>query len=190
MRTDSQIETERLIIRHWTLSEDDRAFFHFILSDETVRHFYPSRKDRQQADELLEGLVEKDSDSGLKWGVACLKASGRPVGFTGLGSVTYDTPFSPCVEIGWLYHPDVWGQGLATEAGIALLKHGFEDHGLDQIVAFAVHNNRPSIAVMERIGLLKVEDGGFDHPGVGDSHPHLKRHVLYSLTAGDWKAQQ
>ncbi len=190
MRTDSQIVTERLIIRHWTLSEEDRGFFHFILSDETVRRFYPTRKDRQQADLLLENLVENETDAGLKWGVACLKESGQPVGFTGLSSVAYKIPCSPCVEIGWLYHPDVWGQGLATEAGIALLKHGFEDHGLDQIVAFAVQNNLPSIAVMERIGLFEVNNGDFDHPGVPDSHPHLKRHVLYTLSAQQWKSQQ
>lgn len=28
----------------------------------------------------------------------------------------------------------------------------------------------------------------FDHPGVPDSHPHLKRHVFYRLKRADWQA--
>ena len=189
MKVDRELETERLIIRHFTLSDEDRNFFHFINSDEVVRQFYVTRMTREMADEILEGFVLNDSATGLKWGVACLKSSGQPIGFTGLGAVEYDTPFTPCVEIGWLYHPDVWGQGYATEAGAALLKHAFEDVGLDEVVAFAVHNNHPSVAVMNRLGMSKVEGGDFDHPKVPDSHAHLQRHVLYSMSAADWKDQ-
>ena len=69
------------------------------------------------------------------------------------------------------------------------MPHAFEHAGLDEIVAFAVHNNHPSIAVMKRLGMLHVEDGDFDHPKVPDSHAHLQRHVLYSMRAEDWKDQ-
>mgnify|MGYP003701007531 CR=1 FL=1 len=30
----------------------------------------------------------------------------------------------------------------------------------------------------------------FDHPAVPDTHPGLKRHVLYRLSRADWKARQ
>ena len=189
MKTDTELETERLIIRHFTLSDDDRNFFHFINSNEIVRQFYVTRMSREKADEILEAFVLNDSTSGLKWGVASLKSSGQPIGFTGLGAVEYETPFTPCVEIGWLYNPDFWGQGYATEAGQALLEHGFEDVGLNEIVAFAVHNNNPSISVMNRLGMKKVEGGDFDHPKVPDSHADLQRHVLYSMSSEDWKDQ-
>mgnify|MGYP001175529864 CR=1 FL=1 len=35
----------------------------------------------------------------------------------------------------------------------------------------------------------QVEGGDFDHPRVPDSHPHLRRHVLYRLTRADWLAR-
>lgn len=189
MKTGTQLETDRLILRHWTLSEEDREFFHFINSDAAVRKYYVTRMDRDKANEILEKIVLSDSESGFKWSVACLKTNGQPVGYTGLGAVNYDTPFSPCIEIGWLYDPKFWGQGFATEAGHTLLKHGFEDAGLNEIVAFAVHDNDASVAVMQRIGMKRVPDGEFDHPAVPDSHSHLRRHVLYSLSVQAWRDQ-
>jgi len=30
----------------------------------------------------------------------------------------------------------------------------------------------------------------FDHPGIPDSHPALKRHVLYRLLRQDWQARK
>lgn len=189
MKTGTELETERLILRPWSLSEEDRKFFHFILSDAEVRRFYVTRLSRQEADEKLEELVETHDQHDIEWGAACLKSTGQPIGMTGLAHVDYETPFTPCVEIGWLYDPKVWGQGFATEAGSALLRQGFEEVGLNEIVAFAVHNNHASTAVMERIGMARVEDGDFDHPKVPDSHAHLQRHVLYKVSAQQYMDQ-
>ena len=189
MKTNAPIETERLILRPWTLSEQDRAFFHFIHSDPEVRRFYVTKMTREQADEKIEAAVRGYAETDVDWGVACLKATGEPIGVTGLGHVDYETPFTPCVEIGWLYDPKCWGQGFATEAGKALLRQGFEEVGLSKVVAFAVHNNHPSIAVMKRIGMHHVEQGDFDHPMVPDSHAHLQRHVLYTISAEQWRDQ-
>ena len=189
MKTDTELETERLILRPWTLSQRDREFFHFILSDATVRRFYVTKLDRHEADKRIEKLVASLGDTELEWGAACLKSTGQPVGITGLAHVSYETSFTPCVEIGWLYDPEFWGRGLATEAGKALIQHGFEDAGLEEIVAFAVQDNHASVSVMQRIGMERVEDGEFDHPGVPDSHAHLKRHVLYNISADNWRDQ-
>ena len=112
MKTDTSIETDRLILRPWTLSQEDRNFFHFIHSDPEVRRFYVTRMTRQQADEKIEQAVEGYAETDVDWGVACLKSTGEPVGVTGLGHVHYDTPFTPCVEIGWLYNPSIGGKGL------------------------------------------------------------------------------
>jgi RimJ/RimL family protein N-acetyltransferase len=69
-----------------------------------------------------------------------------------------------------------------------MLAYGFGTLGLNQIVSFAAHNNVRSTTVMERIGMHRVGDGDFDHPNVPDTHPHLKRHVLYRLTAAEWRS--
>ena len=33
-------------------------------------------------------------------------------------------------------------------------------------------------------------EADFDHPTVPESHPHLKRHVLYRLPRADWQARK
>jgi RimJ/RimL family protein N-acetyltransferase len=59
------------------------------------------------------------------------------------------------VEIGWHFHPDSWGRGLATEAATALLARGFGD-GLDEIWAVTTLDNDRSAAVCRRIGMRLV----------------------------------
>ncbi len=187
MKAGTQLETDRLIIRHWTLSPSDRAFFHYINSNAIGRKFYPTRLDRTAADQRLEELVAMSATRDLIWAVALLKDTGQAIGYTGLSRIRFERNFSADVEIGWQFDPNHWGQGYATETAKALLQHGFSDVGLDEIVAFAVHDNHASVAVMRRIGMQEVENGAFDHPPVPDSHPHLKHHVLYAITRSQWR---
>jgi RimJ/RimL family protein N-acetyltransferase len=56
-------------------------------------------------------------------------------------------------EIGWWLARAWWGQGLATEAARVALTDGFERAGLNRIVAVALAANRPSIHVMEKLGM-------------------------------------
>ncbi len=175
------LETNRLVIRPWTLSNSDRTVFHRIMSDELVRKFYVTRLTRTKADTLLEKIVEEFPEDGLDWQVACLKSSGEPIGYTGLTHVTYDLPFTPCIEIGWLFLPEFWGNGYATEAAKQILQHGFDHHGLEEVVAFAAHNNYASIAVMEKLGMHKEIGADFEHPGIPDTFGHLNPQVLYRV---------
>lgn len=75
-----------------------------------------------------------------------------------------------------------------TEAALALLDHGFGERALGEIISFAVATNTRSTAVMRRIGMQPDPRRDFDHPGVPDTHPHLKRHVLYAVTERQWRA--
>jgi RimJ/RimL family protein N-acetyltransferase len=46
-----------------------------------------------------------------------------------------------------------WGQGLATEAARAVLRHGFEHCGLTRIVAATDPPNQASVRVLEHLGM-------------------------------------
>ena len=46
-----------------------------------------------------------------------------------------------------------WGEGLATEAAGAVIRHGFGKLGLDRIVAGADTQNAASLRVMEKAGM-------------------------------------
>lgn len=60
------------------------------------------------------------------------------------------------------------------------MRFGFEELGLDEIIAFTVPANMRSRRVMERLGMTHDPADDFDHPNVPDGP--LKRHVLYRLS--------
>lgn len=58
-------------------------------------------------------------------------------------------------ELGYWIGRPYWGQGLATEAARAVLRHGFETLGLHRIhAAYFAHNPR-SGRVMEKLGMRR-----------------------------------
>ncbi|MDP2121338.1 MAG: GNAT family N-acetyltransferase [Hoeflea sp.] len=185
MRLGALLTTPRLRIRSWDDTEADRAFFHRVGSDEAMLEFYPFRRSRSEADELFDLMRARTSDNGFGWAVAEDRETGAALGFTGLARIRDEGVIGAGVEIGWRYVPEAWGKGLASEAARALLAHGFDEMGLARIVAFAVTTNLASIAVMRRIGMAARPDLDFDHPGVPDTMPHLKRHAFYEMHAGD-----
>lgn len=175
------LETDRLVLRNWI--DSDRDLFREIFSDPKVMEFFPYRRSHREADEIMErvrGLIERD---GIGFFAMALKDTDEPIGFCGMSPTSLE-PALPkdTIEIGWRLATRFWGNGYVTEAARALLDFGFSTMGYGEIVSFAVAGNRRSTAVMERIGMRRDESGDFDHPRVPDTHPHLKRHVLYRLT--------
>ncbi|ABE50190.1 GNAT family N-acetyltransferase [Methylobacillus flagellatus] len=69
------------------------------------------------------------------------------------------------------------------------MRIGFEELGLEEIVAFATAENRRSIALMERLSMRQDIAGSFDHPAVADI-PRLRPHVLYRLRLHRWRQAQ
>ena len=183
------LRTPRLLLRNW--EERDRALFFRINSDETVMRYFPVRRSRAESDALMDRLRTGIAETGHGFCAAELLATGECIGFIGLNRVNAIPGLEPgTVEIGWRLAPEFWGKGYVTEATEELFAQGFDRLGLDEIVAFAVADNSRSIAVMKRIGMHRDVEGDFDHPAVPDSHPHLKRHVLYRLSKTDWHARE
>lgn len=178
--------TERLVIRNW--EDRDRDLFYEINSDDMVMNFFPMRRSRTEADALFDVIRDKITRTGLGFPAVALRESGEVIGFTGLND-KYSADIKPegTPEIGWRMAVRYWGKGYASEAARAMVDLAFNERNYDQVVAFAVANNHRSTAVMERIGMNRDFTGDFDHPSIPDTHPHLKRHVLYRLNRADWQ---
>ena len=131
------------------------------------------------------------AENGFSFSALQRKEDGALIGICGLhrGGLA---PLFPeeTVEIGWRLLPDYWGKGYVSEAARACLAHGFEAQGLDEIVAFAVHDNYRSLAVMERIGMRHAAQRDFEHPGIDDRFSHLRPHRTYAISRRDWLAAQ
>jgi len=183
------MRTERLILRNW--EDRDRELFHRINSDEQVMEFFPFRRDRASADARMDEVRAWIDEDGYGFAAAEIAATGECIGFVGLsGTEDIDVLPAGTIEIGWRLALEFWGKGYVTEASEAWLAFGFETLGLGEIVSFAVENNRRSTAVMERLGMTADPSADFDHPGIPDSHPTLKRHVFYRLSRADWEQRK
>ncbi|MDI7863684.1 GNAT family N-acetyltransferase [Rhizobiaceae bacterium n13] len=183
------LETERLTVRNW--AEEDRDLFHEINADRKVMEFFPFRRTRPESNLLFDHVRDMIRDTGLGFYAVALKETDEAMGFCGLALANV-SPMLPdeSVEIGWRLATRFWGNGYVTEAATALLGHGFERHGLPEIVSFAVASNRRSIAVMKRIGMQADPSRDFKHPRVPDNYPHLKHHVFYRMTREEWRERQ
>lgn len=179
------LETERLRIRNWL--ETDRSLFAEINADPKVMEFFPRQRSREESDALMDEVQARIRQTGLGFFALALKDTDEPIGFLGLARTELE-PFLPdgTVEIGWRLAVRFWRQGYVTEAARAMLQHGFEKHGLAEIVSFAVEHNARSTAVMQRIGMHRDSGRDFEHPRVPDTVPHLRHHVVYAISRKEW----
>ncbi|EDQ33687.1 Acetyltransferase, including N-acetylase of ribosomal protein [Hoeflea phototrophica DFL-43] len=178
------LRTERLILRNW--EERDRELFHLINSDDQVMEFFPMRRSRAESDGLMDRLADNAETNGFGFTAVEIIQTGEVAGFCGLVPTSGIPVFEDgTIEIGWRLAPQFWGKGIVTEAARCWRYFAFEHLGLERIVSFAVTDNHRSISVMQRIGMSARPDLDFDHPGVPDTHPHLKRHALYEIFSGD-----
>ncbi len=178
-----ELETARLLLRSWR--PEDREPFAALNADPEVMEHFPAPLGRAESDALA-ARIEADIERrgfGL-WAVE-VRGSGEFAGFVGLDVPQIETHFMPAVEAGWRLARPAWGHGYATEAARAALAFGFEQLGLDEIVAMTAVGNARSRAVMERLGMSRDPADDFGHPKVPVGDP-LRPHVLYRIARGAW----
>src|SRR4029079_8793432 len=66
-------------------------------------------------------------------------------------------PTDDVTEIGWHLARRAWGKGYASEAALEVLRYGFDDLGLERIIAVIKPQNVRSGAVAKRIGMRWLE---------------------------------
>jgi RimJ/RimL family protein N-acetyltransferase len=173
---------DRVVLRGWEARDVEP--FAAMNADPVVMEHFTSPLARGDSDAMMERL--QHGLEGRGWGAWCLDIGGTCAGFVGLTPVSFEAPFTPCVEIGWRVAAAYWGKGYATEAARLALAVGFNTVGLEEVVSFTAVANRRSRRVMERLGMRRSESEDFEHPRVPQGHP-LRLHVLYRLAGSDFK---
>ena len=144
------VETDRLYLRQRTSADAEDIFAYARLPEVSVPAGFPAVE--TLADELYyiehiypSNLAKENIPSG--YGIT-LKGTDKVIG-------SIDFPHrhgDKTLEIGYLLHPDYWGQGIVPEAGRAMLKVGFELLGLDKIILICYDYNKQSQAVARKLG--------------------------------------
>jgi ribosomal-protein-alanine N-acetyltransferase len=178
-----ELQTQRLLLRQW--KEQDLAAFAELNSNPTIMEFFPNLLSREQSDTMAQKCQSLIANRG--WGLWAteLKCTGEFIGYVGLHEPEATLPCVPCTEIGWRLHKRHWGRGYATEAASEVVRFGFQDICLNEIVSFTTIANVRSRAVMERLGMINTNEN-FEHPSIPANHP-LSEHVLYKISRSDWQ---
>lgn len=179
-KASEQIQTDRLILRHWR--DTDREPLAAMNADPRVMEFLPSALTRAESDAKVDGYISDQAAHGFCFWALEERATGAFVGYTGLRPIDFNAHFTPAVEIAWRLPVPRWGRGYASEAASASLDYAFHVLKLDEIIAITAPANRRSRAVMERIGMTRDPNDDFIHPALPPDHP-LQPCVLYRIGA-------
>ena len=171
-----QLRTSRLILRNWR--QTDIQPFTILNSDPRVCEFLPNILTYEETVTSVTKIESHFKEYGFGLFAVELISTKTFIGFVGLKYFSFDSHFTPSVELAWRLSWKNWGHGLATEAAQKVTQYGFETLGLPEILAITAKRNQRSRRVMEKLGMFTNEDENFLHPQLEHNHP-LSEHVLY-----------
>ncbi len=144
------LETPRLLLRPW--EEKDAESLYKYAKDPAVGPIagWPPHTSIENSREIIRTILSAPETYAV-----VLKQTGEPVGSIGLmfGAGTHTAKIaSGEAEIGYWIGVPYWGQGLIPEAVRRLLRHGFEELGLQAIWCGYYDGNAQSQRVQEKCG--------------------------------------
>ncbi|MBW4498668.1 MAG: GNAT family N-acetyltransferase [Scytonema hyalinum WJT4-NPBG1] len=104
---------------------------------------------RKQTQEMLESYLAHWKQHGFGRWATIYKPHKQLIGHCGLEYLAILDE----IEVNYLLAREYWGQGLATESTVALLRYGFETLQFERLVALAKPENLASRRVMEKTGM-------------------------------------
>jgi RimJ/RimL family protein N-acetyltransferase len=174
------LKTDRLILRKFTCYDWEGLYEY--LSNETVVKYEPygvftEEECRQEA--------ERRSQSEAFWAV-CLKENNKLIGNV------YFQQQNPreflTWEIGYVFNPEYYGKGYATEACAGIMRYAFEKWGVHRIIAKCNPENTASWKLLERLGMRR--EAHFKKPAffrkTQDGKPIWHDAYQYSILAEEW----
>ncbi len=142
------ILTDRLILRPARM--EDLADLHAIMSDPRAMRYWShaAHATTERTERYLTGMVAAVPEA-EEYMVELRDAPGRVIGKAGCWRPD---------EVGYIFHPDVWGKGYAYEALATILPRAFaRSPDLQAIMADVDPRNTASVRLLEKLG--------FEHTG-------------------------
>jgi RimJ/RimL family protein N-acetyltransferase len=145
------IRTARLTLRPVTADDLDDVYAYQRRPD-VVRWMLgaePRTRDQSRA-----SVVAMAGEDALRAEGDCLTlAVATDAGVIGTVELVWRSRRDRTAELGYVFHPDHGGRGLATEAAAALVDWGFNEFGLHRIYARCHGRNEASARLMIRLGM-------------------------------------
>jgi [ribosomal protein S5]-alanine N-acetyltransferase len=154
------IETERLILRPFELS-DAEALFDMDKNPEVHNYLWQKPiTDIQEVYDYIEMVQKQYIERGIGRFSTILKETGELIGWTGIKFVNdhIENGNTNFYDYGYRLNEKFWNKGYATEASIAWLKYGFEEMKIDKMNAYTHFENGASNHILEKIGMNFMEN--------------------------------
>jgi ribosomal-protein-alanine N-acetyltransferase len=157
------LRTERLLMRAPRVDDLDAWHAIYVDAEEVWYGAARSSLDENRA-KLLRQMAHFEQ---YRFGMCTVELDGDTIGAAGLQHLEG----GPEVEVGYRFLKEHWGNGYATESALASLAWGFDELGLNRIVAVALETNVASRRVLEKCGLTEI----------GVAHVYGLEHVKYEI---------
>jgi RimJ/RimL family protein N-acetyltransferase len=143
-----------------------------------VMAFFPELQNAERTAQMMARMQNMFAEKGYCY-FAVDRLDGHDfIGFIGLCDQTFESDFTPCVDIGWRLSKNHWHQGFATEGAKKCIEYAFNQLRIHSIFSMASVINTKSIAVMKKLGMVEVKQ--FAHPKLLDDE-RLKDCILYEI---------
>ncbi len=174
-RREQMIETERLVLREYTM-EDFDALYEILSDPETMRH-YPRPYDAEMTRRWIQWNLENYQKYGFGLWAVTLKETGEFIGDCGLTMQLIDGETLP--EIGYHIHKKYWRRGFGSEAARAVRDWAFTHTDFDTLYSYMKYTNTASYSTAIANGMVKVKE-----------YPDEKNEIsyAYAITRQRWKA--
>ena len=143
------LETERLVLRPW--EENDAQECYRYASDPRVGPIagWPAHKSVEESRRIIRDVLSVPETYAIIW-----KESGLPIGDISLktgGATDLASGDDEC-ELGYWLGAQYWGRGIMPEAVEEVLRHAFEDCGMNKVWCGYYDGNERSKRVQEKCG--------------------------------------
>lgn len=164
------LESERLYFRN-IVSEDCEEMFLLNADWDVLKYtgdivFHTIKEARDFYEAYQHNTYEKFGYGRM---TTILKETDEVIGWCGM---KYH-PEENEVDLGFRFHKRFWNKGYGTEASLACLQYAHDELKLNEVVAFALEENKGSCRVLEKVG--------FDYLGQAKRYESMWRHYSINL---------
>ncbi|MEE4754557.1 GNAT family N-acetyltransferase [Pseudomonas alliivorans] len=168
--------TDRLVLRDFEVA-DVPALAGILGDPHVMRYSVRGVLSEQATGEFVRNCMHAYSADGFGPQAVIEVETNRLIGFCGLNAEQVDQVME--VEIGYRLAPSYWGRGLASEAALATLRHGFQTLQLASVIAIVQPENIASVRVLHKAGFRDYIHSQYHRLGVR----------IYRLTLEQWQSR-
>jgi len=144
------LKTQRLVLKK--ITNEYKSDLYKLLADPDVHEFFPNALNHKEAEEFYDKIQYHYKTEGHSFWAVVRKTDDIFIGICGLLSQTIDNIKE--IEVGYRLLKEYWNNGYGTEAALGCVEYAKEHLQRSSIISLIVPDNKPSIRVAQKNGLL------------------------------------